>query len=120
MIHVGWHASQSRHNRSCSHDLSAKSQNRYLDWEITILFYSALHIVNEYFSQKNIPVPTDHIRRRKQVKEYLGPIYAEYQQLYTLSIRTRYNVSHSSITQQEVHKANICFDKISSYLNSSI
>ena len=113
-----WHASQSRHNKNCSCDIAAKLQNTYPDWEITTLFYAALHIINEYFVQNNMPKPRNHMQRGRLIKKDLCQIDLEYQKLYDMNIKARYQSSYSCITPSDVQLASDCFNKILSYVNA--
>ncbi|MCE9616814.1 MAG: hypothetical protein K8Q88_00410 [Nitrosarchaeum sp.] len=120
MVSNSWYVLQSTHNKETSDDLNQLVQNKHLDWEITTLFYSALHIINEYFLQRGIPLPDKHDQRTPLVRNTLNQIYPEYQKLLILSIRTRYLVNYNSIKPKERQDALDCFNIISSHIRSII
>ena len=100
----GWHASQSQHNKNCSCGIAVKLQNAYPDWEMTTLSCSALHIINEYFVQNNIPKPRNHLQSGKLIKKDLSQIDLECQKLYDMSIKARYQSSCIRITPNDVQR----------------
>lgn len=63
---------------------------RFPDWEITALFYSALHYVDAFLSTQDIH-PRSHDRRIVSIRHYTGT-WEDYRDLYTLSLDTRYNM----------------------------
>lgn len=115
-----WYVLQSEHNKKISVDINVSSQNKYIDWEITTLFYSALHIINEYFYQRGIPLPDKHNERNPLIRSTLNQIYPEYHKLFISSIRTRYLVKYDRIKPQERQDALNYFNTISSHIRSII
>ena len=120
MTSSSWYVLQSEHNQEISNNINQISPTKYTDWEITTLFYSALHIINEYFFQHGIPLPDKHEQRGPLIRSTLSQIYPEYQKLFISSIRTRYLVNHNSIKPQEVQDAINYFNTISSHVRSII
>ena len=90
---MSWHESQSNHNKNTYDFLHTKNPT-HIDWEITTLFYSALHLVNNYFQKNNIIVSKTHKARNILVRKELFHIYSSYYKLYSLSISARYITGH--------------------------
>ena len=111
-----WHASQYEHNKKFSNDIARLFKSEYCDWVITSLFYSALHLINEFFTQKKIPIPQDHKERNNRVKGYLDPIYNEYMQLFMLSKKSRYEEKYSCIRASDLRRAQNYFETITTCL----
>jgi hypothetical protein len=85
-----WHLQKKQSNLEASKQLQLAT-GKFLDWEITTLFYSALQYVDAYFAEIVNPVhPTRHSRRRKLVSKFLQPIAVEYRLLNELSEGARY------------------------------
>lgn len=59
------HLQQAEHNESLYRHLAAAAPT-YADWQITALFYAALHYVDSYLAKTNIH-PPDHAQRQKWV-----------------------------------------------------
>jgi hypothetical protein len=64
----------------------------YLDWQVNLVFYIALHAVNAALASLNITV-TNHSARNREVKENgaLVGIRDPYAHLYRISCITRYD-----------------------------
>lgn len=79
---------QWRRNRRCCMLLD----RQFVDWQITVLFYTALHAINAAaaFLGKNV---CDHMQRNDLVKsnEAFAPVRVQYLRLYRLSRFTRYD-----------------------------
>ena len=71
---------------------------RYPEWEVTALFYSALHYVNAYLRTQGHS-PRNHVQRNEIVYS-LTNVGVEYEALFRESIRARYNFVR--FTPQEV------------------
>jgi len=84
-----------------------KKSRGFLDWEITTLFYSALHLVDLQLAKMPLGGgihPTSHSERRKDVGKNLDIVTAKnYNILYLLSRKARYE--ESKISQSEVRNA---------------
>ena len=72
----------------------------YWDWQVTVCFYSALHLIHAHLSKHNI-----HFEKHKSVLNLLSPFSEEeckfnqndfisYRTLFSLSIRSRYLSNH--------------------------
>ena len=71
---------------------------RYPEWEVTALFYSALHYVTAYLRTQGHS-PQSHVRRNDMVYELTG-IGGDYEELLRSSVNARYNFRR--FTPQEV------------------
>ena len=83
------YGAQSAHNKNAFDFLATKAPE-YTDWQITMLFYAALHSANRHFEMNGIEVPTNHNKRFKVIKDRLPTIVKAYKNLQTLSERSRY------------------------------
>jgi len=85
-----WHLQKKDSNLLAKAQL-AISAGQFWDWEITILFYAALHYVDSFFSELTPPEhPKKHGKRRKLVGNHLNPIAEDYRLLNALSENARY------------------------------
>lgn len=103
MTEHDWHYTQYKHNKNLPNAISYP--DRYADWSITAMFYSALHLINSYCNNRGIPIPTTHHKRSRLVKNELPQIRLAYRNLLTLSQDSRYNHSYLSITNLHVQRA---------------
>lgn len=92
------HENQAQHNLSFLCDVNHRL-DKYLDWQVTICFYAALHLINSHLrrSLREVDFATHEI-----VNNYINPsgrikdtrldedTYASYRALQTLSRRARY------------------------------
>jgi len=87
--------------------------NPFFDWQVTALFYSALHYIQAYFAAKGIsPPPSTHTIRNNHVANtpQLAPIYVDYRELQDESRSARYGVkppSQGDVQKLQVKLANI-------------
>ena len=70
--------------------------SRYVDWEITALFYSAVH-VDEYLFLIG-EEPCNHQMRNKMVRENIQHAYQDYYKLFMLCRRVRYEISYADVS----------------------
>ena len=75
-------------------------QIRFTQWEITALFYSGLHYVDAFLATQE-QHPSNHQERRRLVGQ-LTTLRAEYENLYGLSIKARYDMEE--FTRQDVER----------------
>jgi hypothetical protein len=102
MPDYAWHDVKKVHDFSASNFL-ATSPNKFLDWEITTLFYSVLHHVDSYLSNAwGIENVLDHDQRKEYVSSFLPTIKKVYLLLYYMSRHARYD---STIGTSELAKA---------------
>ena len=88
---LNWHITQSIHNKEVS-DFLNKETPAYIDWEITSLFYSALHLVNGYCKKNQLILPSTHRKRNPFIKKNLPSAYVFYKKLFDLSMKSGYTV----------------------------
>lgn len=110
------HINQSKSNLKFLVETNLKS-NSYWDWQVTVAFYTALHVVNAHMAK----AAGLHYRTHEDVKNALNPfnqlsitkvaepIYLCYVKLEGLSRRARY-LCHEDHTNQAI-TAHISYDK---------
>lgn len=98
------HLARADHNRALVGDLN-HLPGRYEDWQVTSLFYAAVHLVQAYFSAKTNHYPGSHEAREELVRQdsKLRTIYRDYRELKHLSISSRYTCT--AITARDVSAA---------------
>lgn len=106
---------QSHHNRETSQYL-ARASPEYVDWEITTLFYSPLHMVDSYLFAKTGERPPHHTVRRRRVGAELPEISEQYRLLESLSIKSRYKLQLSTLSQAHQREALYCYEAIHAYV----
>ena len=110
-----WHKTQAAHNQKFSNDISAILPNQYRDWEIISMFYAALHLVDKYFSNNDVPMPTGHRSRELKIQSVLPAIYDDYMDLFRLSMDSRYRIQYANITSSDVDVAQTRLNDIVNY-----
>ena len=75
---------------------------RFPDWEITVLFYSALHYADAFLSTQGIH-PRNHDSRIESIKLYISA-WEDYRHLYRLSLGARYNMASFTTERADVIK----------------
>jgi hypothetical protein len=89
----------------------------YPDWEVTTLFYAAVHLVDAYLATLK-QHPTAHTSRsgrnarNDMVYRYLPSIAVEYIQLFQLSKAARYGYSKQMIVPDDVDDAEDWFKAV--------
>ena len=73
---------------------------RYAEWEVTALFYAALHYADAYLETQGIR-PRDHSQRNRIVAN-LTNAGGAYRRLFRLSLEARYELSR--FTPQEIDR----------------
>ena len=76
--------------------------DRFFDWEVTTLFYSALHYVSAYLATLGHH-PSSHHQRGVLVNN-LTAVWDEYQNLFLLSMAARYYATPITIQQADEAK----------------
>jgi uncharacterized protein YpmS len=86
------HILQAEHNEACYKQLASTS-TEFADWQVTTLFYSALHYVDAYLASKGHSV-TDHKMRNFLVssESQLRALATEYIELFDRSLDSRYKL----------------------------
>jgi len=110
------HQTQYLHNKKLLNLDAFSETGDYKDWYITILFYSAVHLVDTEFSKTGYH-PTTHEKRNKNIitLSQLKEISSAYVALYVQSRRSRYDCV--KITKEDIEKAKEYFEKIETHLN---
>ena len=106
---MSWHALQSAHNRGAQQRMSESP--RYADWEITALFYSAVHAVDEYLLSIG-EEPCSHQARNKMVRENIPHAYRDYCALFTLCRKVRYEIPYTDVSEGDRETAIYLHDSI--------
>jgi hypothetical protein len=70
-----------------------RDEGAHLDWAVTLLFYSALHLINVVLIETGtaFDLPRDHGDRNVAIALKLRPVYEDYRLLYRLSRTARYS-----------------------------
>ncbi len=87
-----------------------------MDWEATTIFYAGLHLVDDYFEDSNIKVRKNHKKRKIMVEKYLSDVEADYELLFTPSIRARYE--DIQISNNDVDVALLAFSRLKSKIQA--
>ena len=66
-----WREAQQRHNLEAADALRGSRKDGFADWEVTVLFYAAMSLVNGWFELRGLGVPTRHHARRRMVEKHL-------------------------------------------------
>jgi hypothetical protein len=115
---ISFHKARSTNNRNATIHLG-KVNPTFEDWEITTLFYSALHLVDAYIMKLGLPRQRDHPDRNRLVRcdPRFQPIKHEYNRLYILCRAIRYD---RDAAPQENGNALVDYNTIASYLSSRV
>ena len=84
-------------------DAMASLQQRFPEWEIKALFYSALHYASAFLSTQGHNPENHHLRN--QLIGDSTSVGTDYQNLYRLSLNARYQRSTYTSTRVEAIKA---------------
>ena len=87
------------------------------DWEVTMIFYSALHLVDAFLDQSQGIHPVSHRNRGWYISNVtqLQPIVRNYIDLYERSVDARYRLV--SITAEQVSRIDLeVFQPIKSHI----
>lgn len=85
------HLPQAERNESAA-DAIASLPDRHPDWEVTMLFYSALHYVDAFLATRGLH-PRNHCERHDLLSN-LTDISEYYQILFKRSMNARYHIYH--------------------------
>jgi hypothetical protein len=87
------HLAQARQNYQLYQEL--KRGGQHLDWAVTLLFYTALHLTEAYLVERAssaFDLPRGHEERSAAIRRALPQIHADYQFLRTRSTWARYHI----------------------------
>lgn len=113
------HKFQYEHNKKMlSTDLMNVDNTAYRDWYITVLFYGAIHLVEECLSKNSLHSKNheDRIKRITRI-DSLRSIAQEYNTLYMQSRRARYDCVKFTIN--DLKESEACLEKIESVLKKT-
>lgn len=97
------HLTRARQNYETYGRLKRSGQD--LDWAVTVLFYTALHLAQAYFVQQaatSFDIPRNHQERSTHVGLKLPPIYRHYRTLEDHSRRARYEPDYVPLTPEAI------------------
>lgn len=77
-----------------------------------------MHLLNDYCFRHELAPPLNHRERLDFVETRLPTISFEYNELYILSISTRYTSRYSKISDKNVSDAKEWFQNISTHINN--
>jgi hypothetical protein len=105
------HLQKAQHNSQLSAALARLAQP-YLDWQVTTLFYGAVHLLQAYFVAKTNQYPQSHQERDELIGRdpHLTAIFADYRELKQLSVSCRYMcwpTNAHDVNQAQKHLATI-------------
>ena len=91
----------------------------YTEWEVVILFYSALHHIEAYMDMREGCHSDNHSQRNRYIRktEDFREIWPAYSYLYRISINARYEAMTFTAEEIRVLEANQ-FDQIKQHLRS--
>lgn len=118
---------QHEHNREFLIELTKKFPDRFFDWKITVLFYSATHLIRGYALAKHkVEIGESHTAVHNFLKEELSEdskVFKAYRCIY----RNCRDVRYSGFTTQEnfeffcgikFKESTTCLGTIKAYLDS--
>jgi hypothetical protein len=88
------HLQQAHRNEQCYQALTSINPSRFADWEVTTLFYSALHYTEALCARygSDYPHPTSHSERKKELANQVDlDTFDNYCSLHDHSEEARYN-----------------------------
>lgn len=113
------HQQQVAHNEQVSAYLQ-QAGDTYLDWVVTVLFYTALHLVDQVLAYNAGRHPRNHRQRHAAMSQQRGlaPLYRDYRELEHQSRRSRYEAAR--FTAQEVQQLIGRLNRIKQQVKSAI
>jgi hypothetical protein len=119
MPDLGAHQQQVEHNRQTTTHLQ-QAGDKYLDWVVTLLFYTSLHLIDQvlyHIAQLN---PRNHFQRHAAIANTpeLTSIYQDYRELEHQSRRSRYECAR--FTSEEVERLSDSLARIEQVVKSVV
>lgn len=123
------HINQANHNNSF-HDLICENQpDKYFDWKITCLFYSAIHLLKALANHRGKAIGDTHFDINKNIRNdgkmpLARTAYRNYMALYNYSQSARYdgfgdfNI-FNELKKKDYQHALKCFNDFKSYVLSA-
>jgi hypothetical protein len=109
MASVEQHVAQWKHNRRFAKTIDSK----YRDWQINVIFYTALHVIDAALVSLGVNV-ADHNDRNEQIKSNssFASVRIQYLDLYRISRITRYDADPDLWLPQEYLTVNDLVEKL--------
>ena len=107
-----WREAQWKHNLEAIKALCASREGGFVDWEVTMLFYASMSLVNGWFERRGLIVPTTHYSRRRMVEKHLPHLYEDYGRICIMSEDARYGEGYA-MGDQELQEARAIHERIS-------
>lgn len=97
-LKVQQHVEQWKHNREFARTING----RYRDWQINVIFYTALHLIDAALASLGVGV-SEHTERNDRVRmnESFAAVRTQYLNLYRISRVTRYDAEPDRWLPQE-------------------
>ena len=113
------HQQQVEHNRQAIAYLQ-QAGDMYLDWVVIMLFYTALHLVDQVLYHNARFHPRNHYQRHAAIanEPALVPIYGDYRELEHQSRRSRYECAR--FTPDEVERLSTRLARIEQTVNAMV
>lgn len=98
MPDINAHQQQVHHNRQVIAHLQ-QAGDTYLDWVVTLLFYTALHLVDQVLYHNIQLNPRNHRQRHTALanEPMLASVYRDYRELEHQSRRSRYECAQFTV-----------------------
>lgn len=109
------HLERARQNEKLAERFAKASNPTCIDWAITLLFYSALHLIDGFLAGKNFH-PLNHYERGEEIENNgsLSEIHKDYETLQKMSENARYEIADYS--KQDYEKALKRFSRIKQHV----
>ena len=91
------HLIKASHNKNLLEDFDLL-HTEFIDWVVTVLFYSAVHYVEAFLAVRSIHSPI-HAERDRRVRNLLPDIYDSYNDLKNDSVEARYYMRQFSVDE---------------------
>ena len=106
-----WRPRQLDYNRRAREKLAGGDTNRFWAWEIVMMFYDIVIIVDGYAEAGGKPPPKNHRVRRAVVERHLPLLLDLYDDLYALSLEARYYKGYT-MTENAWRRAARCHEAL--------
>ena len=85
-----WRRRQARHTRDARKSLEVSGSGRLASWQVIMMFYEVVVVVDGCAEDRGRPAPTGHNARRAFVKRNFPHLAQSYDYLYNESVAARY------------------------------
>src|SRR5258707_11570429 len=99
------HLNRARSNYTLYEKLKAEAT--HLDWAVTVLFYTALHLVQTFIVENaatGFDIPRDHPERDSCISRLLPGLYVSYRFLSSRSQWARYHVDKPNPSREQIQE----------------